>query len=185
MCHGYACRVVADRNRSTGLIRSKPERARLLAIYLNDHLAGATAGQALARRLARTHRGTSLREQLERIATEVAEDRAALLELMARVGAHTAGYKVILAAAGERLSMLKPNGAVRGRSPLSDLVELEGMRLGVEGKAAGWRTLRQLAEVDLRLDVQQLDKLIARADRQRDTLEELRVRAARDALHNT
>jgi hypothetical protein len=52
------------------------------------------------------------------------------------------------------------------------------LRLGVEGKAAGWRTLRVLAETDKRLDPARLDELIARARRQTDLLEELRVSAA-------
>jgi hypothetical protein len=52
------------------------------------------------------------------------------------------------------------------------------LRLGVEGKAAGWRTLRVLAETDERLDTRRLDELIARARRQADLLEELRVHAA-------
>jgi hypothetical protein len=52
------------------------------------------------------------------------------------------------------------------------------LRLGVEGKAAGWRTLRLLAETDKRLDPPRLDELISRAGRQADLLEELRVRAA-------
>ena len=51
-------------------------------------------------------------------------------------------------------------------------------RLSVEGKAAGWRTLRVLAGTDKRLDPGRLDELIARARRQADLLEELRVRAA-------
>jgi len=50
--------------------------------------------------------------------------------------------------------------------------------LGVEGKAAGRRTLRVLAEADKRLDPGGLEELISRARRQADLLEELRVRAA-------
>jgi hypothetical protein len=56
------------------------------------------------------------------------------------------------------------------------------MRLGVAGKAAGWRTLRVLADTDARLDCGRLDELIARADSQLSMLEDLRVRAARLAL---
>ena len=52
----------------------------------------------------------------------------------------------------------------------------------MEGKAAGWRTLRTLAETDTRLDADRLDELISRARRQADLLEELRVRAADQAL---
>jgi hypothetical protein len=48
----------------------------------------------------------------------------------------------------------------------------------VEGKAAGWRTLRSLAQTDHRLEAVRLDELIARARRQADVLEDLRIRAA-------
>jgi hypothetical protein len=52
------------------------------------------------------------------------------------------------------------------------------LRLGVEGKAAGWRTLRALADSDSRLNRGRLDELMARAREQANLLEELRVRAA-------
>ncbi len=56
--------------------------------------------------------------------------------------------------------------------------ELELLRLEVEGKAAGWRTLRAQADTDARIDAERLDELIARAKTQASQLEELRVRAA-------
>ncbi|KPI21834.1 hypothetical protein OK006_9200 [Actinobacteria bacterium OK006] len=62
------------------------------------------------------------------------------------------------------------------------MIELEFLGLGVKGKELGWRTLRTLAEADGRLSEQELDGLIARAERQVRTLEELRVRAVRDVL---
>jgi hypothetical protein len=49
--------------------------------------------------------------------------------------------------------------------------------LGVEGKAAGWRTLRTLADSDTRLDSARLDERISRGRRQADALEDLRVAA--------
>jgi hypothetical protein len=48
----------------------------------------------------------------------------------------------------------------------------------VEGKAAGWRTLRTLADTDTRLDPARLDQLICRARQRADLLEDLRVSAA-------
>ena len=68
------------------------------------------------------------------------------------------------------------------RSPLSDLEELEILRLGVEGKAAGRRTLRARADTDARLDAGRLDELISRDSSQVEELEELRVRAASGVL---
>ena len=79
---------------------------------------------------------------------------------------------------GEKAGRLKFNGRILSRSTLSDLEELELLRLGVEGKAAGWRTLRTLAGTDARLDADQLDELISRASSQADQLEELRLHAA-------
>jgi hypothetical protein len=52
----------------------------------------------------------------------------------------------------------------------------------VEGKAAGWRSLRALAERDDRLDADRLDDLLDRAKRQSDTLETLRVGIAERVL---
>lgn len=149
-----------------------------LGIYLNDHLAGATAGLELARRVARAQHVPAAQEDVWQFAGEVAEDRTALLAIMGTLGVPVRGYKVWAAWAGEKASRLKPNGRLTTRSPLSDLEELEIMRLGVEGKAAGWRTLRALADRDGRLDPGQLDELMSRARRQADFLEESRARAA-------
>lgn len=148
----------------------------LLGIYLNDHLAGATSGLELARRAAAApgpYGGA-----LKRLTAEVAQDRAGLRDIMAALGIPVRGYKVGAAWIGEKVARLKLNGHVLTRSPLSSLEELEMLRLGVEGKAAAWRTLQVLAQTDERLDSGRLDELLARAHRQADLLEELRVRAA-------
>jgi hypothetical protein len=151
---------------------------RLVGIYLNDHLAGATAGTELARRAAASQGGTLVGAALARLAREVTQDRAALIEMMTALGVTVRQYKAGLAWLSEKAARLKLNGRMVARSPLSLLEELELMRLGVEGKAAGWRTLRKLAERDQRLNMEQLDDLIERARSQSETLEELRVSAA-------
>ncbi|HMH94071.1 MAG TPA: hypothetical protein VK586_23700 [Streptosporangiaceae bacterium] len=152
----------------------------LLGIYLNDHLAGATAGTGLAHRMAASghQRATGGDGALRQLAAEISRDRETLLEFMAALGVPVRAYKLWAAWAGEKAGRLKPNGRLASRSPLSSLEELETLRLGVEGKAAGWRTLRVLAGRDTRLDPARLDDLIARARRQADQIEELRVTAA-------
>jgi hypothetical protein len=154
----------------------------LLGIYLNDHLGGATGGLELARRAAKSQRGRPAGPKLERLSGEIAEDRDALRDIMAALNVPVRHYKVYAAWAGEKAGRLKFNGQLSGRSPLSDLVELEMLRLGVEGKAAAWSTLRQLADGDERLDADRLDDLIARAHRQSETLEDLRAQTAKAAL---
>ena len=150
----------------------------MLGIYLNDHLAGATAGTELAHRTARSRGDGQNGGTLRRLAAEIAQDRAALLDIMAALGMKVRRYKAGAAWVGEKAGRLKFNGRLFARSPLSNLEELEMLRLGVEGKAAGWRTLRTLADTDTRLDPGRLDELISRARRQADLLEDLRVGAA-------
>jgi hypothetical protein len=160
--------------------RTASERMRLLGIYLNDHLAGSTAGLDLARRLAAEHRGTTPGRALAAFAREVAEDRAALLAIMCTLGIPVSRLKACTGWITEKLSRLKLNGRLLGRSPLSSLMELESMRLGVEGKVAGWRTLRVVAASDHRLDPRQLEILLTRGRGQAELLEGLHATAADD-----
>jgi hypothetical protein len=156
--------------------------AALLGVYLNDHLAGATAGLELARRIARSPDRPYVKDTMRRIVTEVAEDRTALLDIMRSIGVPVRHYKVCAGWVAEKAGRFKPNGRLVGRSPLSSVEELEALRLGVVGKAAGWRTLRDLANRDGRLDPQRLDGLLGRAERQEQTLEDVRARRAAEVL---
>jgi hypothetical protein len=158
-------------------------RQELLGVYLNDHLAGAMAGTDLARRMARAAQpGSATATVLPRLAAEIDQDRSALLKAMAALEIPVRGYKVFGAWVGEKIGRLKPNRHLLTRSPLSELEETEMLRLGVDGKAAGWRTLRVLADHDSRLDAGRLDELLARADRQSSELETLRAEVAKQVL---
>ncbi|UXY23965.1 hypothetical protein N8I84_38630 [Streptomyces cynarae] len=157
-------------------------RIDLLGIYLNDHLAGSTVGNRRIHYMVRALRDSPLAEALRPIAGELAQDRASLLDIMSLLGVPARRYKILAAETAERAGRLKPNGRLVRRSPLTSVVELEFLQLGVEGKAAGWRMLRRLAESDGRLDRQQLDELIERARRQLRALEELRLQHAEKAL---
>lgn len=150
----------------------------LLGIYLNDHLAGATLGTDRARSLAESEgeRDPALADAVGPLSDEIAEDRAELLRIMRSLGVPVRRYKIVAGRLAERAGRLKANGRIVRRSPLTPMVELELLRLGVEGKAALWRTLRRLADTDDRLDPVRLDGLLGRADRQLDTLEQLRLR---------
>jgi hypothetical protein len=148
----------------------------LLGIYLNDHLAGATFGTELSARVAASHRDSAENGTFDRLATEIGEDRAALIELMKTLNLPVRQYKAMLGWIAEKAGRFKPNGHVLDRSPLSSLEELEMMRLGVEGKLACWRTLGVLADRDTRLDRTRLRTLQDRAEKQIKSLEELRQR---------
>jgi hypothetical protein len=163
-----------DRSRPAGS-GPRPIRSDLLGIYLNDHLAGSEVGVQRARHLARSVSGSAIAKAMEPIATEIAQDRASLLEIMRQLDIPVRRYKVYAGRLAERLGRLKSNGRLVRRSPLTSLVELELLRLGVEGKAAGWHTLRRLSESETRLDPGKLDGLLDRARGQLRVLEELRL----------
>jgi hypothetical protein len=154
---------------------------RLLGIYLNDHLAGATAGLELFRRAAGTQSGPA-GDALKRLTAEVEEDRETLLAIMRELGFPVRQYKVVAGWAAEKAGRLKLNGRLLTRSPLSDVIELEGLYLGVQGKAAGWRLLRTVADSEPRLNAAALDRLIERAERQAAELDALRLAAGRASL---
>ncbi|MFF3886187.1 transaldolase [Streptomyces sp. NPDC001914] len=160
--------------------------AGLLAIYLNDHYTGATGGLELFQRAAGARKDKQAEAVLTDLARQVEQDRDALAQIMADLGVSVDRTKVAMGWVAEKAGRLKTNGHLFSRSPLSDVLEAEAMLLGVLGKAAGWRTLRVLADTDRRLDASWLDTLLERAERQSTALEELRTAAVTRALiHQT
>lgn len=155
---------------------------RLIGIYLNDQLALGVAGRELARRAQRENAGTELGPFLQRLAVEVTEDVDMLERIMERLGVPLSPVKRPLALVAERVGRLKPNGRLRGYSPLSRFLELESLALGLDGKKLLWSNLRDLAGVGGRLGDVEFDALIERAQKQRDDLEPHRVEAGRVAL---
>ena len=148
--------------------------------YLNDHLAGSTVGRELSKRAAGENRGTPLGDFLEQLHAEIVEDRRTLLDVMEALDVGEDRVKTIAARAGERIGRLKPNGNLLSYSPLSRVVELEGLCLGVHGKRSLWRSLQELD--DERLAAFDFVALEARAERQREELETHRLEAARTAF---
>ena len=155
---------------------------RLLSIYLNDHWGGAMAGVELARRATGNNQGNGYGDALGELCAEIEEDRAELRRLMARLGVRPSRARQAGAVLGERLGRLKLNGRLVGYSPLSRLIEIEGLVMGVTGKLELWRSLRASADSDPRLREIDFKGLIRRAEGQRRRLEELHDQAAREAL---
>ena len=154
---------------------------KMLGIYLNDHLAGSVVGSSLARRFERENRGNEYGRPIGEIAREIEEDQVALVELMDRVGVRRKQVRLAVARAAELGARLKPNGRLIGYSPLSRVIELEGLTVGITGKLELWRSMGAL-ENGARIDGVDFERLAARAEDQRDRVEDLRVRAAREAL---
>jgi hypothetical protein len=155
---------------------------KLLRIYLQNHLAGATAGVELSRRIRRENEGTGYGDALAKLADEIAADRRSLESVMDDLGFGPDRAKNALFWVGEKAGRLLPNGQLSGYSPLSRVVELEGLQVGVMGKRSLWHTLIALADSEPELDAERLARLLERADQQLETLQELRARAGLEAF---
>lgn len=154
----------------------------LLAIYLNDHLAGATGGVELARRLKASNADDpDFAEPLARVCEEVEEDRAALERLMEELGVSRSVTKPAAAWAAEKLGRFKLNGQLTGYSPLSRMAELEMLYIGITGKMRMWRALEATAGGEASADLD-FGVLAERASRQREVVGELHLAAAARAI---
>jgi hypothetical protein len=81
-----------------------------------------------------------------------------------------------------RVGRLKRNGQLRGYSPLSRVLELEALSVGIAGKLALWKTLERVPDPGRRLRAFDLNHLIERALRQREEVEELRLEVVHQAF---
>ena len=158
-----------------------PSPSKYLATYLNDHVLGATLGTELVRRAARENQGSELGEFLTGVAREIEDDRETLLALMSELGVKPDQLKVAAGWIAEKLGRLKPNAQLRGYSPLSPLVELEGLLIGIQGKLAMWQVLAEVAE-QVGVDRARMEELSARAERQQADIERHRLEVGRRAL---
>ncbi len=158
---------------------AKPDR--LLAIYLNDHLAGATVGVELARRLRSSNADDpAMADPLGEVCSEIETDRATLEHVMERLDVRRHRVKAAGAWTAEKLGRLKLNGQLTGYSPLSRLVELELLYIGITGKLRLWKALEHsLGDSRGEFAFAQLEK---RAIRQRETVENLHLAVASRAF---
>lgn len=156
----------------------------LLGIYLNDHLAGSVVGLELAKRSLSSNRGTRFEPFLVQLVSELQEDRAALEQVLDRLGVRRNTAKQAGAWVAEKAGRLKLNGRLTGYSPLSRVLEFEGLTMGVVGKLSLWRNLLEIATEDERLSGVPIDDVVTRSERQRQDLEANRAEAARLAFED-
>jgi hypothetical protein len=147
---------------------ASPTTDRFLGIYINDHRAGAVGGTALAKRCQRENEGTPLGEALAIVIPAIEEDAGTLNQVAEVLGVRSDPVKLGAARAGEIVSRLKLNGQVRGYSPLSRVIELEGLLSAIEAKRLLWKALKAAQRPELsRFD---FTALARRAADQRDLL---------------
>jgi len=137
-------------------------------------------GVELAKRSADSNSDWAHGAEIAEIRDEIAADQETLERIMDHLDVSPSKIKDGLGWTAEKLGRLKPNNFLLSQSPLSRVIELEGLVVGVTGKAALWEALttavgETVAGVDL-------NELALRAESQRSRLESLRRTAAAEAF---
>lgn len=176
---GATLRLASDED---ALERPPEDAERLFRIYVQDHLAALRVARALVRRALKNNRDEPLGRVLAPLHVGIAEDLVHLADVAEAAGIGPARAKEALAWLFERGGRLKLNGRLRRYSPLSRLVELEGLLLLAAQRAAFWRVLEGRAEHDAKLRVVDCAERADLAERQREVLARELVRAARAAF---
>jgi hypothetical protein len=150
--------------------------------YLNDHLSGAMMAVELLGHLEKTHAGTEVQQFAAVLHAEIEADRQELLALMRELGVAESRVREAVAWVAEKAARLKlrMDDPDQGSFLLFEI--MEGLSLGLEGKAALWTSLAAAAEVTPRLRVRDYDALLRRARSQRERVDARRLSLARTTL---
>lgn len=151
-----------------------------LATYLNDHLAGSVAAIELVERVSQAHEGTPLGRFFRALGEDIKADQETLRDILKRSGGSESRVKQAGAWLTEKASRLKLGGT--DETPLARLEALESLSLGILGKLALWRVLREVAPKHRELVGVDFARLEQRAAAQHDRVEARRLEAAREAL---
>lgn len=155
---------------------------RLLGIYLNDHLALLTGAIELARRSEKRNEGTELGSFLAKVRECLRADRVALQELMRQGGFSRDPIKLGVAWLSEKAGRLKLNGQLTGYSPLSCLVELEGLDMLIQSVRGFWQTLYDLGPRYYLLQGRDLGPALHRWEELQPELQRWRTKVAASAF---
>jgi hypothetical protein len=152
---------------------------RHLTVYLNDHLAGASAAFEVLDVLAEV---PGLEHWIRHIRAEIAEDRQELENLMITLQISRATVRQAAGWVSGRVAELKTRLDDRKGGDLQRLELLETLSLGIEGKRSMWAALQSASADDTTLRGPDYTRLAARALEQRQQVEVRRLKAAADAL---
>lgn len=154
-----------------------------LETYLNDHLAGATAGVNLAKMAAEEHKSDEHGAFFGEIASEISADYDTLQELMTSLGVQESATKSAAAEIGSKL--MAPKFTAGDDDELNAFVTLETLSIGVEGKICMWKALKTIEDSNAAFKQFDIDDLLARGESQRERIEGERQKMAPRALAHT
>jgi hypothetical protein len=153
-----------------------------LAIYLNDHLAGATGALELLSDLAEAHAGTPVGANLTQLHNEIEADRQELERLVHRLDIAVSGPRRMGAWLGEKLANVKLQLDDKATGAMRLFEGLEALALGIQGKRGLWRALAVASQSDLDLRGLDYENLTQRSEDQHRRVELMRLAAAKEAF---
>jgi hypothetical protein len=151
-------------------------------IFLNDHRAVIAGELSLASRCRSANPGTDLSHDLTLHIGELNRDLDRIEEMITDLDGSVDHLRSLAAMVGERIGRLKTNGQYFGYSPLSRVVELDGLVAAASARMSMWTILQHLRRVELPGDVVagRLDVV----DAQIETLRRHLLDASREAFRS-
>jgi hypothetical protein len=120
-----------------------PDDRRVIRIHMGDHLTVMRGARRLVGRMVDSGRHGHATQVLERVGHELDAGSLTLGAFLRQLGASPPRSKLLAATVAELVGRAKLNGRLSGRSPLSDLLELEALGAALALTGAGWRSLRR------------------------------------------
>jgi hypothetical protein len=156
-----------------------------LAIYLNDHLAGATGALELLTHLEAAHSNTPVGEVLTQLHAEIEAERQELEQLMDRLHITVSIPRKVSGWLGEKLAYIKLQLDDKSNGSMRLFEGLEALAIGIQGKRGLWRVLGIVSEQAAELQGIDYGQLAQRSEDQHRRVEKLRLDAAREAFGAT
>lgn len=158
---------------------AETEKRKELAVYLQDHYAGAVGAIQMLEHLIKAHAGKPLERFFSRLHTDIRSDRRQLRHIMTILGFQKSTVRDTGAWMAEKLARTKL-GFPTGKTVGLCLVEsLEILQLGISGKRALWRVLSAVGKNSRVLEHTDFTALERRAVEQIERVEAKRLEAAR------
>jgi len=153
-----------------------------IATYLSDHRGGAAAAVRIVERLLAQTENASFKHCLERLLEQIKNDIEVLERIAKLFPTHTSWFKRFLGWFAGSLSGVKFHKSIAGR--FGEFEAIEFISLGILGKRALWRLLKELQFEELKTLVVDLDCLIESAQAQFDEVEAWRLTLGETAMRN-
>ena len=157
-------------------------RTEHLVTYLNDHMAGAVAALEVLEHVIEQHATHPASPKLQLVKADIEADRRELELLVEHLGERESVARKTVGWLAERAVRMKLRADDPGDGALRLFESVEMISLGIEGKLGLWRTLASLRDGIRELNTVDFERLIRRAQEQREVLEQIRYEVARAAF---